>query len=112
MLFLDLIGIDDCATWVATEIVSGVTCTATILAKADEIDTGTDLAQVVRSLAKRRDTRIVIGSIREPDDVIEALTQPAGIATVPPSILEYWSAGRASLGMAARFAADAAGLTA
>jgi hypothetical protein len=108
MLFLDLIGIDDCATWVATEIVSGVTCTATILAKAGEIDAGTDLAQVVRSLAKRRDTRIVMGSIREPDDVTEALTQPAGIVAVPPSILEDWLASPASPGMAAQFAADAA----
>jgi hypothetical protein len=97
MLFLDLIGIDDCATWVATEIVSGVTCTATIL------------AQVARSLAERRD---LMGSIREPDDVIEALTQPAGVVTVPSSILEYWSASPASLGMAAQFAVDAAGLMA
>jgi transaldolase len=218
MLFLDSIGIDDCATWVATEIVSGITCSTTILAKAGEIsvsaavrrilalepmevhalvlsecddeafaqakmlaeldpqvkvkipivasagrcrsalirrscvsqlpvnvtasislpqlyyalslgpgyisvlrcrlrDAGTDPAQVVRSSAKRRDlfslkTRIVMGSIREPDDVTEALTQPADIVTVPPLILEDGLDSPASLGMAAQFAADAAGLTA
>lgn len=218
MLFLDSVGIDDCTSWVATEIVSGVTCNATILAKAGETsvsaavrrilalepmevhapvlsecddeafaqakmlaeidprvkvkipivasagryrsalirracasrlpvnvtasislpqlyyalsldpgyisvlwcrlrDAGTDPAQVVCSLAKRRDlfglnTRIVIGSIREPNDVTEALTQPADIVTVPPSILEDWLASPASLGMAAQFAADAEGLTA
>jgi len=208
MLFLDSIGIDDCATWVATEIVSGITCSTTILAKAGEIsvsaavrrilalepmevhalvlsecddeafaqakmlaeldprvkvkipivasvgrcrsalirrscvsqlpqlyyalslgpgyisvlrcrlrDAGTDPAQVVRSSAKRRDlfslkTRIVMGSIREPDDVTEALTQPADIVTVPPLILEDGLDSPVSLGMAAQFAADAAGLTA
>jgi transaldolase len=80
-------------------------------------DAGADPAQMVRALAARRDlcglnTHIVIGSIREPEDVTEALAQPADIVTVPPPVLDAWLASPASLVLAGQFAADAAGLTA
>lgn len=79
-------------------------------------DAGESPAQVTASLARRRDRdvpdcRVLIGSIREAADVTAALDSHADIVTVPPAVLEDWLSSRASVDMAAQFAADAAELT-
>ncbi|MBB5868324.1 transaldolase [Allocatelliglobosispora scoriae] len=79
-------------------------------------DAGEDPAQAVADIARRRDrfsgdTRLVIGSIRECDDVTLALRSPADIVTVPPQILETWMQAPGSVAMASQFALDAAELT-
>ncbi|MET7458187.1 transaldolase family protein [Streptomyces sp. NPDC005574] len=80
-------------------------------------DAGEDPAQAVRAVAARRDqtsgdTRLVIGSIREPADVTAALDTPCDIVTVPPAVLEQWIDHPRSVEMARQFATDAEGLVA
>lgn len=80
-------------------------------------DAGEDPARVLRALAARRDaagirTRLLIGSIRTPEDVTDALEAPSDVVTVPPAVLGPWLAGSRSAEMARQFAADAAGLVA
>ncbi|MEU3860086.1 transaldolase family protein [Streptomyces sp. NPDC028722] len=80
-------------------------------------DAGEAPARIVAALAARRDrtgadTRLLIGSIREPADVTAALNAPCDIVTVPPAILGPWLDSPRSVEMARQFASDARGLVA
>ncbi|MFG2133835.1 transaldolase family protein [Streptomyces sp. NPDC048751] len=78
-------------------------------------DTGEDPRRVVTSLVSRRDrlgngTRALVGSVREPRDLTDALEAGADVVTVPPHVLGPWLSSDASLAMARQFRDDALGL--
>lgn len=79
-------------------------------------DAGEEPAAVVQAVAARRSltgsqTKLVIGSVREPGDITAALDSPCDIVTVPPELLDKWLVSPRSVDMARQFAKDAAGLT-
>jgi transaldolase len=78
-------------------------------------DAGEDPADTVTRLAGIRDrigshTKIVVGSVREVQDVTDATRAGADVVTVPPRILLDWFAVDRSVGVVRQFHDDAAGI--
>ncbi|WP_341855842.1 transaldolase family protein [Brachybacterium sp. GPGPB12] len=79
-------------------------------------DAGINPARALEQVTAHRDrsglsARTVIGSIREPADVSDALAAGADVVTVPPPVLRAWLAPDPSRLLAEQFSADSAYLT-
>ena len=75
-------------------------------------DAGDDPRLAVDALVRRRDrmgaeTRVLVGSVRDPRDVNEALESAADVVTVPAGVLAPWLHADASIAMARQFRDDA-----